>query len=280
MKKFATCAVAALLASSGVLAQIQPVVADNPAQGGGSIDWANRVIVSTGIGAPNPALPDAAQRPAAMRAAQQVALRNALETVKGIFLSSTTTVKNFMTENDQINSSVSGFLKGFEQEGRTKYMSDGSVEITMKIPLDGIGGVSDMLLGPSLGAKPSISKWEGDAAKKTIVFSGLIIDCSGLKIKPALSPRLLDEAGKELYGSAYVSKEWAVKYGIVGYAKSVGDAAKLDRVGKSAGSIKAMKASGDNNTDVVVSNKDAADIRSAAENLKFLSECRVIFVID
>jgi hypothetical protein len=280
MKKFAACAVTALLTVSGAIAQIQPVVADNPAQGGGSIDWANRVILSTGIGAPNPNLPEAAQRPSAMRAAQQIALRNALETLKGIFLSSTTTVKNFMVDNDQINSSVSGFMKGFEQEGRTKYMSDGSVEITMKIPLDGVGGIEDMLLGPSLGAKPSISKWEGDAAKKSVVFSGLIIDCSGLKVKPALSPRLLDEAGKEIYGSAYVSKEWAVKYGVVGYAKSVTDAAKLDRVGKTPGSIKGMKTSGDNNIDVIISAKDAADVRSAAENLKFLSECRVIFVID
>ena len=57
-------------------------------------------------------------------------------------------------------------------------------------------------------------------------------------------------------------------------------AAKLSRVGKTPGSIKAMKAQGDNNTDVMISNDDAAAVRSAADNLKFLSECRVVLVID
>ncbi|WP_221934103.1 hypothetical protein, partial [Klebsiella pneumoniae] len=77
-----TLVAACLCTVSTVLAQIQPVVTDN--QGEGSVDWADRCIIATGIGAPNPDLPEAAQRPAAIRAAQSIALRNALETVKGI----------------------------------------------------------------------------------------------------------------------------------------------------------------------------------------------------
>jgi hypothetical protein len=259
-------------------AQIQPVVTDN--QGNGNVDWSKRMIVATGIGAPNPDLPQAAQRPAAERAAQQIALRNALETVKGIFINSSTTVKNFMTTSDVITSRVSGFVQGFQQKGRTKYMSDGTVEITMEIPLDGIGNIGDLILGEKIGDKPSITKFEGKKAKKEQIFTGLIIDCRGLGVKPALSPRVLDSGGREIYGSAYVTKEWAVKYGIVGYSKDVAKAAKLDRVGKNPGQVKAEKASGDNKTDVVISDDDAADIRSASKNLKFLSECRVIFVVD
>jgi hypothetical protein len=99
-------------------------------------------------------------------------------------------------------------------------------------------------------------------------------------VKPALAPKIIDESGKEVYGSAYVSREWAIKYGIVGYAKEVKAAAKLDRVGSTPGQIKALKAQGDNATDVVISDTDAADVRSAAKNLKFLSECRVILVVD
>ena len=113
-----------------------------------------------------------------------------------------------------------------------------------------------------------------------MVFSGLIIDCRGLSVKPALSPRVLDEQGKEIYGSAYVSRQWAIKYGMVGYAKDVSAAAKQERMGKNPGKIKALKAQGENSTDIVLSDKDAADVRSAAENLKFLSECRVMFIID
>jgi hypothetical protein len=246
-------------------AQMQPVVTDK--SGNGGVDWASRTIEATGIGAPNPDLPQAAQRPGAERAAQQVALRNALETVKGIYLNSSTTVQNFMTTSDVITSKVQGFVKGFQQKGRSKYMSDGTVEITMEIPLDGIGSLEDILMGGQLGDKPSVTKFEGKAAKKEMVFTGLIIDCRGLSVKPALSPRVLDSDGKEIYGSAYVAKEWAVKYGMVGYSKDVAAAAKLERVGTAPGQIKAAKASGDNKTDAVISDTDAADVRSAAKIL-------------
>jgi hypothetical protein len=264
------------------MAQMQPVldtvVTDK--QGDGAIDWTNRIIYAKGIGAPNPDHPEAAQRAGAIRAAQQIALRNALETLKGIFLNSSTTVENFMVKSDVITSRVSGFVRGFEQKGKEKYMSDGSVELVMAIPLDGVGGIDDVLWGNTIGEKPSIAAFEGTKAKKAMVFTGLIIDCHGLNVKPALAPKILDESGKEVYGSAYVSREWAIKYGIVGYAKEVKAAAKLDRVGKTPGQIKALKAQGDNATDVVISDADAADVRSAAQNLKFLSECRVILVVD
>jgi hypothetical protein len=284
MKKILTALTVGLFTASFAAAGMQPVldtvVSDK--QGNGCIDWTTRIIYSNGIGAPNPDMPEAAQRPGAIRAAQQIALRNALETIKGIFLNSSTTVEDFMVKNDVIQTKVSGFIRGFEQKGKERYMSDGSVEVTMMIPLDGIGGISDQLLGTSIGEKPSVTSFEGaPQGKKAIVFTGLIIDCTGLHIKPALAPKIIDEGGREVYGSAYVSREWAIKYGIVGYSKEVKAAAKLvDRVGKTPGRIKAVKAQGDNATDVVISDADAADVRSAAENLKFLSECRVILVVD
>ncbi len=278
MPRIAKITAALLCASVYVAAQMQPVVSGD--KGEGTVDWGSRMIVATGIGAPNPDLPEAAQRPGAIRAAQQIALRNALETVKGIYLNSSTTVENFMTASDVVTSNVSGYLKGFQQKGRTKYMSDGSVEVTMEIPLDGIGGLGETLYGDEVDESPSMTAFAGKKSQKEVIFTGLIVDCKGLGIKPAMSPRILDQAGKEVYGSAYVSKEWAVKHGMAGYAKEVAAAAELERVGQTPGEIKAAKAAGENRTDVVISNSDAADVRSAAENLKFLSECRVVFVID
>lgn len=282
MKRVSTAFLAGLFSATMAMAQMQPVldtvVTDK--QGDGCIDWTNRIIFAKGIGAPNPDHPEAAQRAGAIRAAQQIALRNALETLKGIFLNSSTTVENFMVKSDVITSRVSGFVRGFEQKGKEKYMSDGSVELVMAIPLDGVGGIDDMLLGTTVGEKPSMTAFEGAKAKKAMIFTGLIVDCHGLNVKPALAPKILDESGKEVYGSAYVSREWAIKYGIVGYAKDVKAASKLDRVGKTPGQIKALKALGDNATDIIISDTDAADVRSAAQNLKFLSECRVILVVD
>ncbi len=278
MRTHINALVALCVLATFAVAQIQPVVSNE--KGEGKVDWNERVIISRGIGAPDPNLPKAAQRPSAIRAAKTIALRNALETVKGIHLNSSTTVENFMTTHDQVQTNVSGFIQGFRQKGREKYMSDGSVEITMEIPLDGIGNLGEQIYGTAVSQDPSVTSFEGTQAPEKQVFSGLIIDCKGLDIKPALSPKVVDQQGSEIYGSAYVSREWAVKYGMVGYAKDVQTAAGLDRTGDDPGQIKAVKASGQNNTDVVVSDKDAASIRSASENLKFLSQCRVVFVID
>jgi hypothetical protein len=263
---------------SAAAAQMQPVVSGE--EGSGSVDWSKRVIVVTGIGAPNPDLTAAQNRPGTLRAAKLIAIRNALETVKGIYLNSSTTIQNFMTSSDVITTSVNGYVKGFEQKGRDKYMSDGTAEVTLEIPLDGIGNFADIVLGEKLSDKPSVTIFEGKKSKEEHIFTGLIIDCRGLSVKPALSPRVLDSEGREIYGSAYVTKEWAVKYGITGYSKDVAAAAKLDRVGSRPGQVKAVKVSGENKTDIVLSESDAADIRSAAKNLKFLSECRVILVVD
>jgi hypothetical protein len=260
------------------LAQVKAVSPEQAKTDG--VNWETRTITAAGIGAPNLNVPQAAQRPGALRAAQMVALRNALEIAKGIFLNSTSTLEDHMSTSDVITTQVDGFIKGFSQKGKVRYMSDGSVELIVEIPLDGIGGMTEMLLGSTLSDQPQGATEKGNVGKSDKVFSGLIINCKGLNLKPALSPKVLDEDGKEIYGSAHVSREWAVKYGIVGYAKSVEDAAKLERAGKTPGEIKALKASGKNNTDVVLSNNDAREIRAAAKKQKFLSECRVLFIID
>ncbi|HEX3018910.1 MAG TPA: hypothetical protein VHP36_01345 [Chitinispirillaceae bacterium] len=277
--KYRAAIAVALFSVSFCFGQIQPAVSSNP--GSGNIDWSTRYVVATGIGAPNPDWPKASQRAGAIRAAQLYALRNALEKIKSIYITSNSSAEFAMLNNDALESRISGYLKGFDQVGDPKFYDDGSVEVTMRIPLDGYGGITDIMVGGSLSETPTIPKYESSSSSKGIIFTGLIVDCKGLNIKPALSPKILDESGQEVFGSAYVSREWAIKNGITGYAKEVSSATKLvDRIGNNPGKIKALKASGDNKTDIVISNTDATDIRVASTNLRFLSECRVIFVID
>jgi hypothetical protein len=247
------------------------------------VDWVNRVVVAKGIGSPNPSMPTTAQRPAAIRAAKQIALRNALELVKGVALNSETTVENFMVTNDVIRTQVSGFIRNFQFEPNPHYMSDGTVEIMVSLPLDGVDGLSNSIFGGQSSVLPATPGVIAMAPSGTpvAVFTGLILDCKGLGIKPAITPKVTDEDGNEIYGSAYVSKDFAVKYGMAGYAKSVQNAqAFKDRIGATPGVVKGLKAAGSNKCDVVIANKDALSLKSAKDNLKFFSECRVIIVLD
>lgn len=242
----------------------------------GSIDWGDRVIVAKGIGAPNPNTPMVAARPMAIQAARTVALRNALELIKGIQVNSQTTVENYMVSNDVIRKNVEGYIRTFK-ESEPRYMEDKTIEITVTVPMD--NRLAESLLPGSVAAQPT-AEIEAPAASSP-GFTGLIIDARGTGAIPALAPKVFDSEGREIYGSAFVKREFAVKWGMAGYAKSPDDAAKFkDRIGENPGIIKAQKATGASKCDLVLSDKDAASVRAAAKTNKFLSDCRVIIVID
>ena len=111
------------------------------------------------------------------------------------------------------------------------------------------------------------------------VYTGLIFDAKSLSFIPSASVKILDEDGREVYGSAYVSKEWAEKEGIVGYAKSLEDAKANQRVSGNPLIIKATKCTGPNSKDLVISNEDARKIRDLSKNINFLDKAKVMVVV-
>jgi len=246
----------------------------------GAVDWSNQVIRATGIGASNPNLPLPNQRASAIRAAKLDAWRNLLETVQGVTLTSETTVENAMTTSDIIQTKVQGIVKGTTMVGEPKYLSDGSVEVTMELPLN--GALVDAVLPTQLNGQPWVAgqPLPSTAQPSAAVFTGLIINAKGLGVRPAMAPKVLDEAGNEVYGSRYVSREWAVQMGMVGYDKDINRARTDDRVTNNPLVVKAIKTSGPNKADVVVSAADAAAIQGAAANQNFLDKCKVMFIVD
>lgn len=241
--------------------------------GTGEVNWSANVIRAVGSGAPSPEAPNVAvARLGAERAAKLDAMRNLLETVKGVHIDSQTTVVNFTTQSDVINSRVEGIVKG-ARVVKTRYLSDGGVEVIVEMPIP--GGLADTIYGniPSLGTA-SVPK-AGNP-----VYTGLIIDARGTGVRPAMSPKIVDEDGKEVYGSAYVSREFAIKQGIVGYAKDVNAAKQNERVTANPIVVKGLKTTGSGSSDIVISNTEAAGLRDASKNLSFLEQTRVLIVVD
>jgi hypothetical protein len=266
------------LIGSSAFAQLVGTIKDVETSVGssGKIDWTTGVITSVGIGAP-PAQPaNAAQaRAMAERAAQVVAYRNLLEAVKGVRIDSTTTVENFMVTSDVVRTQVSGFVQGAMVMDK-KYMSDGSVEVTVGMKLT--GALADSLLPKTPPAPPT-----GIVATPGVTgqaFTGLIVDARGLGVKPAMAPKILNEDGKEVYGSAWINRDWAVREGMAGYLRDPLQAQQNPRVTDKPLLVKALKASGDARVDVVISNADAAMLQGAAQNLSFLEKCKVIILVD
>jgi hypothetical protein len=267
-----------MLAAGSAQAQMAGTITDvvNPVGSTGKVDWTTNVITAVGIGAP-PAQPaNAAQaRAMAERAAQVVAYRNLLEAVKGVRVDSTTTVENFMVASDVIKTEVSGFIQGATIMDK-KYMSDGSVEVTVGMKLT--GALADALLPK--GVTPAVPPAGAVPGAPGQVYTGLIVDARGLGVRPAMAPKILNEDGKEVYGSAWINRDWAVREGMVGYLKDPAAAQINPRVTDKPLMVKALKVSGDGRVDMVISNADAATLQSATQNLNMLEKCRVIVLVD
>ena len=252
----------------------------------GKVDWTTGLITAVGIGAP-PAQPvnPAQARGMAERAAQVVALRNLLESVKGVRVDSTTTVENFIVTSDIIRTQVNGFVQGSTIMDK-KYLSDGSVEITVGMYIK--GALLDTLLPPKSATPPVplVPGVEPGAAPGTppatpgIAYTGLIVDARGLGVRPAMAPKILNEDGKEVYGSAWINREYAVREGMVGYLKDPVAAQANPRVTDKPLMVKAAKVTGENRVDLVILNADATKIHGMSENLSFLEKCRVIVLVD
>jgi hypothetical protein len=243
----------------------------------GVINWSKGVAQATGIGAPPESMygkPSA--RPMALRAAKLDAYRNILEVIRGVRIDSTTIVKDFAIQSDVIMSKVEGMVQGAEVVQK-QYLSDGTVEITVEMSLR--GGFSQLVLPEEIKPLDSVKPMV-PVQSSSSVFTGLVVDARGLKTRPAMSPKILDENGQEVYGSAFVSREYAVQQGMSGYAKDLAAAVKNQRVTDNPLTVKGLRAEGAGNSDIVVSNADASQLRSASENLSFMKKCRVMIVVD
>ena len=104
--------------------------------GKGEIDWARRVLVGHGQGAPDLNAPSiAVARLGAERAAKLDAYRNALETLRGMQVQSGGSVGTLLQSDATLTSRVDGELKGVKPI-KTHYFSDGGVSLDIEVPLD------------------------------------------------------------------------------------------------------------------------------------------------
>jgi len=257
--------------SQGVVTQL-----DN-----GSINYSDQTIAAVGIGfVPQNVINAGQARRMALRIAKQDALRQLIEIVNGVTLTSETTMSGAMVD-DVINTKVRGFIRGARQIGDPKYLSDTSVEVEYSVPMSGI---SDIMLPPlTVAATPTGVAQPGTGGATTPTtggITGIIIDARGLKTRPAMAPRILDQNGNAVYGPGTYDRSYAVTNGVAGYSKSLESAQKDPRVLGNPLVVKGVSTSGTNRTDIVISNADVSKIDLANRSYNVLKDCRVLILID
>ncbi|MGK5095245.1 hypothetical protein WDW89_24945 [Deltaproteobacteria bacterium TL4] len=284
--------VIALLFSASVHAQS---IDERCTQNGPSacIDWDRGVVIAEGVGAPSRFATNSAVRNAsAIRAARLDAARNLLEMIKGVNISSNTTMQEAMIATDEVRTQVQGKLDGLRPVGEPRYFSDGSVKLRMEarlrntIPDEFVyrteseaSNFAPVPLQPFPLQAPLAKSDSGPQIDINRVYTGLIIDASQIEVQPAMSPKIIDEQGKEVYGSAYVDRGFVLKHGMAGYVKTMDKAQQNDRVQDKPLVVKALGSAGKNKTDIVIKNEDAQKLRQIAATQSFLREARVVIVL-
>ena len=249
----------------------------------GSINYSEQSITAIGIGfVPTNAVNAGQARRMALRIAKQDAMRQLIEIVNGVTLTSETTMSGAMVD-DVINTKVQGFIRGARPVGQPKYLSDTSVEMEYSVPMSGI---SDIVLPPATvpaTTQATNNNQPAAAANNTTQaggVTGIIIDARGLKARPAMAPRILDQNGNAIYGPGKYSRQYAVKNGVAGYSKTLETAQQDQRVVGNPMVVKGVGTSGTNRTDITISNADVSKIDMANRNYKVLNDCRVLILID
>jgi hypothetical protein len=100
--------------------------------------WYTLVIKATGSGTAPKDLADTPQgKLMAERAAYADALRQLGENVMGVHITSRTTVRNMVTENDEIKTKFQSFLQNARRV-ETRHLEDGICEVDLEIPLESL----------------------------------------------------------------------------------------------------------------------------------------------
>jgi len=79
---------------------------------------------------------EAQQRAMASRAARMDAMRQLAEAIQGVRIDSTTVVKDFVTEKDEIKTALDAFVQGIQQVGEPVHNPDGTCEVTLSVRME------------------------------------------------------------------------------------------------------------------------------------------------
>ena len=285
------CVVALLIglpASVGAQSWTAPAPTDKVENG---VNWTRHFIQARGIGVAPPTAVNAEHgRALAITAATVLARQELLAIARGVTVDSLTTVQAAMVQSSVTEARVSGVIRG-AQVVDVKDLGGGAVEVTVAIPAT--GDFADLVIPmapsrvappmpvtPTAATPPAPPRPAPAASTPSVVYTGLVVDARGLGVKPAMVPKVVSEGGQEVYGFSVVDRNWVIQQGMAGYAKDLRAAQAHERVSDRPLTIKGVRVTGANSTDIVIANTDAELMLTSGTNLGFLEKARVMLVVD
>ena len=263
-----------------------------------SINWSEGMLTATGVGLLPQDEPNRARAYLKARGyARLDALANLLMLIDRVQIDAQYTGADYMMQSEILRASVTGFVRGAQILDERKIFIEGqeAVQVTVGTAMYGKNGLSRLLLRPSPAtpepaSDPTLPRIDllapNTPAPTTLTvegnYTGLIIDARGLKVQPAMAPRILKADGTPLYGVGNFDIDMVIEKGLASYYRDMGAARSDPRAGSNPlvlrpiGVYRRSAAT----TDVVLSDADAAKLLTEDARTGFLKQLKVVFVVD
>lgn len=271
-------------------------------------NWDSAVVTAEGTGiAPPTAYNSVQARMLARRAAIVDAYRQLAEQIKGVNVDAETTVENMMVTSDVVRTRVSALVQGARIVDE-KTLSEGGYSVTLQVSMF---GVSNSLASavierpqvkesfPPVAAKvepslplpatdygypstPSTKPMYGSASSAAKApsgraiggYTGLIVDCRGLGLRPVMSPVIKNTDGTPIYGYKNLDYDRIIENGMAGY---VSDVSRASRAGTNPLIVRAVSLD-NHNGNPVLSLADANRVLIENGATGFLDTASVVFL--
>jgi hypothetical protein len=247
----------------------------------GYINWTTQAVIASGTGIPSEKFHG---NPIGRKIAEENALKQAFEnlylTVLHVCIDTNTHAVDIQKKNKNFQEQIQQMTEN-ARVLKKEYLSDGTVEITVQMSMN--GGFSQLALPDDIRyieTIASIMSHNQMSTQKDEKYTGLIVDARGLELLACLAPIVVSKNGDEVYGSQYISREYAVQSGTCIYMNDFESACKHNRIGRKPFIVKGIGVSGDKSNNIVISNTETARFKSLIEHLSILKHCRVIIVVD
>ena len=272
----------------------------------GEINWVQGYISAVGNGTADPSGNKVKDKLKSLRAAELIAQRTLLETMKGVQIDSKTTVENLILKEDVINSRVQGMVKG-AQIVKRDVAWEGNIPlatIEMRICLSNeVGGCnmassvmaaldinpeSEPPYAPSVHMTPkNVPLPPPEAPKKPIIYdgskpvTGAILNLQSQPFERQLLPVIITASGPGKQMTVYSVKNVTPKiirsYGVVRYADSEDQAKSNPYIGSNALIIPVDGVTKEN---MILISSDAARIihETSMHGNDYLADAKVIIV--
>ena len=252
------------------------------------VDWERGVVRATGVGAGKASFrkeKPGIYRQQAKRAATMDAQRNLAEFVKGVRVTSDSSIKDLELANDNVRTRVDTIISGMTEISSQYSEKDGTYEVVLEMPLFG-GGGNSLSEAAFLPFKDEPKTDFPQPVNATVVnepavvnqnYTGLIIDCRGMNINCVMSPVIKNENNTPIYGHQNLDIDKVIANGMASYASDANDQTARQRAGAKPLIVKVVRLA-DNSANPVVSVADADKILAANAHDRFLDNCAVVFL--